>query len=181
MTGGPRRQLRSQSEPEERPSRATGGSAAESAGEISDTTRGSEQVSESDTVDQADPSSVAAATRANLPVADSDDVVPDDTRRTRSAAPTRISAVWTAVVVVTVLLLLLAIFVGQNTRQADVSFLWWHGRAPTAVLLMLAAVAGAALVLGAGIARILQLRRRGGHVRQVGGQTRPPSPAPSDS
>ena len=138
-------------------------------------------MSESDTVDQADPSSVAAATRANLPVADSDDVVPDDTRRTRSAAPTRISAVWTAVVVVTVLLLLLAIFVGQNTRQADVSFLWWHGRAPTAVLLMLAAVAGAALVLGAGIARILQLRRRGGHVRQVGGQTRPPSPAPSDS
>ena len=77
------------------------------------------------------------------------------------AAPTRASAMWTAAVAATVVLLLLAIFVGQNTQRAGINFLWWHGHAPTSVLLLLAAVAGAALVIGAGIARILQLRHRG--------------------
>jgi uncharacterized integral membrane protein len=76
-------------------------------------------------------------------------------------APTRTSAVWTAAVAVTALLLLLAIFVGENTQTAHISFLWWHGRAPTAVLVLLAAVCGAAIVIGAAAARILQLRRHG--------------------
>ena len=45
--------------------------------------------------------------------------------------PTRTSGVWTAAVGATVLLLVLAIFVGQNTQRAEISFLAWHGRAPT--------------------------------------------------
>jgi uncharacterized integral membrane protein len=77
-------------------------------------------------------------------------------------APTRTSAVWTAAVGATVLLLALAVFVAQNTQRAEVSFLGWHGRAPTAVLLLVACVAGAGLVAVVGIARILQLRHRGG-------------------
>ena len=82
--------------------------------------------------------------------------------RSEGVAPTRTSGVWTAAVGATVLLLALAIFVGQNTQRAEVSFLGWHGRAPTAVLLLVACVAGAALVAAVGSARILQLRHRGG-------------------
>ena len=74
--------------------------------------------------------------------------------------PTRASSVWTAAVAAVVLLLLLAVFVGQNSRNTEITFLAWHGHAPVAVLLLLAAVVGGALVAAAGVARILQLRRR---------------------
>lgn len=75
-------------------------------------------------------------------------------------APTRASGAWTAAVGATVLLLALAIFAAQNTHRAEVTFLAWHGRAPTAVLLLIACVAGAGLVAVVGVARILQLRHR---------------------
>jgi uncharacterized integral membrane protein len=75
--------------------------------------------------------------------------------------PTRASGAWTAAVGALVLLLLLAVFVGQNAHGTEITFLGWHGRAPTAVLLLAAAVVGGALVAAAGVARILQLRRRG--------------------
>lgn len=91
------------------------------------------------------------------------------------ATPTRASAAWSAAVGATVLLLLLAVFVAQNTQTARVDFLGWQGRAPTAVLLLLAGVAGAALVAVAGIARILQLRHRGRTA------ARPPSAGPGVS
>ena len=74
-------------------------------------------------------------------------------------APTRVSSVWTAAVGAVLLLLLLAVFVGQNSHSAEVAFLGWHGRAPMAVLLLVAVVVGGALVAAAGAARILQLRR----------------------
>lgn len=77
--------------------------------------------------------------------------------------PTRASAAWTAAIGATVLLLLLVVFVAQNTQRGQVNFLVWHGRAPIAVLLLVATVTGAALVAVAGIARILQLRHRASH------------------
>lgn len=88
------------------------------------------------------------------------DATQDERFEAASTVPTRASAMWTAAVAATVLLLLVTIFVGQNTQRAGINFLWWHGHAPAAVLLLLAAVAGAALVTGAAITRILQLRRR---------------------
>ena len=74
--------------------------------------------------------------------------------------PTRASSSWTAAVGAVVLLLLLAVFVGQNSRSSEITFLAWHGRAPMAVLLLVTAVVSGALVAAAGVARILQLRRR---------------------
>ncbi|QYJ02814.1 lipopolysaccharide assembly protein LapA domain-containing protein [Nocardioides panacisoli] len=59
-----------------------------------------------------------------------------------------------------VVLVLLIIFIAQNTQSVRVSFLSWSGQAPLAVVL-LAAVAGAILACAiAGTLRILQLRRR---------------------
>jgi uncharacterized integral membrane protein len=72
----------------------------------------------------------------------------------------RTSGVWAATVGLGVVLLLLIIFIAQNTRQVTVSFLAWDGRVPVAVALMIAAVAGLFLALMAGLLRILQLRRR---------------------
>jgi uncharacterized integral membrane protein len=77
----------------------------------------------------------------------------------RGALRTRVSASWTAVVVAALVLVLLVIFIAQNTQHSSVNFLWFHGTAPTAVVLLIAATAGALIVIIVGAARIVQLRR----------------------
>jgi uncharacterized integral membrane protein len=72
----------------------------------------------------------------------------------------RTSGAWLAVTLLAVLLLVLIIFVAQNTQDVEVSFLVWNGQAPLAVALMVAALVGIAIALVAGSLRILQLRRR---------------------
>ena len=72
----------------------------------------------------------------------------------------RTSGVWAATVGLGVLLVLLIIFIAQNTRQTTVSFLAWDGQVPVAVAILIAAVAGLFLALLAGLLRILQLKRR---------------------
>jgi uncharacterized integral membrane protein len=72
----------------------------------------------------------------------------------------RTSGFWAAVVGLGVLLLLLIIFIAQNTRETSVSFLVWDGQAPVAVAILIAAVTGLFLAGLAGTLRILQLRRR---------------------
>lgn len=89
---------------------------------------------------------------------------PSDTPTTRrSPDPLRGSAtsgIWLAVVAFAVLLVLLAVFILQNTGSVEISFLGWTGDAPLAAMLLIAAAAGALLVVMAGSLRILQLRRR---------------------
>lgn len=76
---------------------------------------------------------------------------------------TRVSASWTAVVVAALVLVLLVIFVAENTQRSSVNFLWAHGKAPTAVVILIAAAAGALVVVIVAVARILQLRRAASH------------------
>jgi lipopolysaccharide assembly protein A len=71
---------------------------------------------------------------------------------------TRTSGVWVAVGFFAVVLLLLLIFILQNSTQVSVSYLGLHGRLPLGVALLLAAVCGVLLVVLAGAARISQLR-----------------------
>jgi lipopolysaccharide assembly protein A len=71
---------------------------------------------------------------------------------------TRLSGVWVAVGCFTVILVLLLIFILQNSRTVDVSYLGAHGHLPLGVAMLLAAACGALLVTFAGMARILQLR-----------------------
>jgi lipopolysaccharide assembly protein A len=70
--------------------------------------------------------------------------------RARGCAP-RISAARTALIV-------LLIFIIQNTRAVQISFLGAHASLSLAVALLLAAIAGALLMAAAGTARITQLR-----------------------
>jgi uncharacterized integral membrane protein len=77
----------------------------------------------------------------------------------------RTSSAWFAVVGLGALLLLLVIFIAQNTQDVEVSFLGWDGRAPLSVSLLVASLVGILLAVVAGSLRILQLRRRVRRVR----------------
>jgi uncharacterized integral membrane protein len=72
----------------------------------------------------------------------------------------RTSGLWVGIVLISVLLILLIIFIAQNTDPVLIRFLGWEGEAPLAVALLAATVAGLLLATIAGSLRILQLRRR---------------------
>lgn len=72
----------------------------------------------------------------------------------------RTSGLWIAVAASGLVLVLLIIFIAQNTDPVNVKFLGWQGETPLAVALLIATVAGLFLATIAGSLRILQLRRR---------------------
>ena len=72
----------------------------------------------------------------------------------------RTSATWVAVTLLIVLMLLLVIFIAQNTQNVQVSFFGWSGEPPLAVALLIAATVGMVIAATAGSLRILQLRHR---------------------
>lgn len=95
---------------------------------------------------------------------------PPPTRAGGGTAPgrqpfTRARAAWAGVWAGLVVVILLIIFIGQNTATIEIHFLWMDGRIPTALALLIAGVGGAIIALAAGAARIVQLRRtiRRGH------------------
>ena len=92
---------------------------------------------------------------------------PSASQPASSAAPTqnplrrsRTSSVWLALAALGVLLLLLIIFIAQNTQDVEIKFFGWEGQTPLAVAILAASVAGIFLSVIAGSLRILQLRRR---------------------
>lgn len=57
------------------------------------------------------------------------------------------------------ILILLLIFITQNTTSTPFQFLGWHWNLPLGVAILLAAVVGGLLTVTVGTARMLQLRR----------------------
>ncbi len=72
--------------------------------------------------------------------------------------PTRASAVWAATGTALLLLVLLIVFILQNSTKVSVHFLWLTGGIPLGMALLIAAVGGGVLVAIAGAARVTQLR-----------------------
>jgi putative membrane protein len=72
---------------------------------------------------------------------------------------TRIRAAWVGVWAGVLAVILLIIFVGQNTAPMNIQFLWLDGQIPTALALLIAGVGGAVIAMAAAAARILQLRK----------------------
>ena len=72
----------------------------------------------------------------------------------------RTSGIWSATIALIVVLILLSVFILQNTNSVEVSYFGWTGQAPLSATLLIAAAGGALLVASAGALRILQLRRR---------------------
>jgi uncharacterized integral membrane protein len=66
-----------------------------------------------------------------------------------------------------VILLLLLIFILQNSQKVDISYMGAHGHLPLGVALLFAAVLGVILVVLAGTARISQLRATARRHRRV--------------
>jgi uncharacterized integral membrane protein len=75
------------------------------------------------------------------------------------AAPKQTLAgrVWVALAVAAVLLVLVIIFIAENTKSITISFLGAHGHISEALALLLAVVVGIVITLLVGTARILQL------------------------
>jgi uncharacterized integral membrane protein len=72
---------------------------------------------------------------------------------------TRISAAWTGVWAGLVVVILLIVFIAQNTAGVRIRFLWMDGVIPTALALLIAGVGGAIIAMAVAAARIIQLRR----------------------
>jgi lipopolysaccharide assembly protein A len=78
-----------------------------------------------------------------------------DVRRTKA------STLWVMTAIAVILLLLLAIFIAQNGQEVEVHFLGADGSVSLALGLLFSALAGAGVVLLAGVIRIVQLRLAG--------------------
>jgi uncharacterized integral membrane protein len=86
---------------------------------------------------------------------------------------TRISGLWFAVAVFAVVLLFLLIFIVQNNRAVDISYLGMHGHFQLGVALLLAAVCGVLLAILAGAARMAQLHSVARRHRRVDARRAP--------
>lgn len=73
---------------------------------------------------------------------------------------TRTGAAWVALAAAAFLAVVLIVFLVQNTRSTEISFLWMTTSTPLAVALLIAAVGSVLLTMVLGTARISQLRRR---------------------
>ena len=81
----------------------------------------------------------------------------------RRSAHTRISGLRTGLIAGVLVLVVVMIFIIQNTHAVNISFLGAHLRLSLAVALLLAGIAGALVMAAAGTARITQLRQ---HMRR---------------
>ncbi|MDH2414590.1 lipopolysaccharide assembly protein LapA domain-containing protein [Nocardioides sp. CER19] len=102
----------------------------------------------------------APGTRGVDPGVDPDMTTTQPQRGHDPLKATRTGRAWVGVVALGVVLVLLIVFIAQNTRSVTVSFLGWNGQTSLAVALLIAAVAGLFLAAVAGSLRILQLRTR---------------------
>jgi uncharacterized integral membrane protein len=72
---------------------------------------------------------------------------------------TRVSEVWVGFIAAALFMILLVVFIAQNSRAVTIHFFGWHGQFSLALTILLTAVIGILLVAIPGSIRILQLRR----------------------
>jgi len=72
---------------------------------------------------------------------------------------TRVAAAWWALAVGLLILIILLVFIAQNTDSITIHFLGWQWSSPLGVAFLLSAVGGALIIALAGTARMVQLRR----------------------
>ena len=78
---------------------------------------------------------------------------------------TRTSMTWVGLILGAVVLIFLLIFIVQNNRPAEVTFLGLQGTLPLGIWLLFAAVAGVLLLAIPGLGRLLQWRKATGRSR----------------
>ncbi|OJF11180.1 hypothetical protein BG844_28145 [Couchioplanes caeruleus subsp. caeruleus] len=85
--------------------------------------------------------------------------MPDATSPAGRVPRTRTGAAWSGICVAALLFVVLIVFMLQNTRHVEVTFLWLHGSLPLALALLIAGVGVGIATAAIGTARIAQLRR----------------------
>jgi uncharacterized integral membrane protein len=101
------------------------------------------------------------------------------TERRSRPTPSRVGNLWVVSILFAVVLLLLLIFILQNSQKVKISFFGADGHVPMGAALLLAAVFGILLVALPGSVRIMQLRVR--HRRQRKLAQAPQASAPQAS
>jgi uncharacterized integral membrane protein len=89
----------------------------------------------------------------------------DETPRRGEIPHTRTARVHNALIAGAIVLILLLVFIIENTQSVKISYFGAGFHLPLGVALLLAAIGGALLVGIVGTARIVQLRRRVRHPR----------------
>ena len=102
---------------------------------------------------------------------------PADLTKSRRVPRTRTGAAWVGLTAAALIAVALIVFLAQNTRTTEISFLWMTAKTSLAIALLIAAVGSVLITLILGTARITQLRRL---ARRRGGPQRPDAghPAP---
>jgi uncharacterized integral membrane protein len=72
---------------------------------------------------------------------------------------TRAAALWSLLILGFLILILLLVFIMQNTDSTTVNFFAWQASLPVGVAVLLSAVGGGLLTVAVGTARMIQLRR----------------------
>jgi uncharacterized integral membrane protein len=80
---------------------------------------------------------------------------------------TRAGAAWVATGAGLLLLILLIVFILQNSTKVDVRFLGLSGTIPLGMALLIAAVGGGVVVAIAGVTRVTQLRLNARRTRRA--------------
>jgi uncharacterized integral membrane protein len=112
----------------------------------------------------------ARMTDTPAPRVDPDPPTSDGSRLPKGTGRTRISTAWVGVIAGAVVLVLLLVFILQNTRSVKISYFTANGRMPLGVALLLATIGGLLLAGAVASLRIWQLRHRlAGHRRLVRG------------
>lgn len=93
---------------------------------------------------------------------------------------TRVGGVWVALALFALVLLVLLIFILENSHTIVISFFGAKGHLPLGVALLLAAVLGVLLVVVPGTARIMQLRRTARRHRKQDIKAAAPGQPPAD-
>jgi len=99
----------------------------------------------------------------------------------RGTGRTRLSGAWVGVVAGALVLVLLLVFILQNTRSVKISFFTAHGSLPLGVALLLATIGGLLLAGVVASLRIWQLRHRLTGQRRLTRRIHAGSAAPVDA
>ncbi len=81
---------------------------------------------------------------------------------------TRTASVWTSLTAGFLILIVLLIFITQNTASAQLAFFGWRWTLPLGVAMLVAAICGGLITVLAGTARIYQLRRAAKRILAAG-------------
>ncbi|MFC6016330.1 lipopolysaccharide assembly LapA domain-containing protein [Plantactinospora solaniradicis] len=85
---------------------------------------------------------------------------PTATPAASGSARTRLGPTWLRVCAVGVTSVVLLVFMLQNTRDVEVTFLWMHGTLPLVLALLIAGVGMAVLAMVVGAVRLTRRDRR---------------------